>query len=534
MASYESAAIGEAMGLITDMLVDPNLPQHIANGLKTIKNLLKKSPEIQMKKMSESSSGGTAVVRHSLPMGLLRRLSTSAWTTTTSATGMPTMLPDVIRMRNYSSNTFKQQLSANHNNHNNTSTRLTTADNINNNNKIYDDDDVIATVDQSAYDLSDDDVCAIIDESTSCPLTQLSLINIWDYPIFQLSDMFQDTILTMMAYKVFDATGLFDTFKIPIKEFMNFFHALECGYQDKTYHNRIHASDVLHGVYYMLTQMVPGLKTTAAAAASDETPLHVGIIGSHFTPLELLSLLTAASMHDFDHPGRTNAFLVATQHPLAVLYNDRSVLENHHAASAWNLFRSDRKYDWTCHLDSAEMKRFRFLVIEAILATDLKYHFEIVAEFNAKVNESSGLNWTLEGDRLLVGNMMMKMADINGPCKSLELHLQWTDRIHQEFFEQGDEEKSMGLPISPYMDRNHPQLAKLQDSFINHLVSPLCYALYNAHLLPGFWKVKKEMKKRESENEEEAEEESKNVGEGKVQEEADKSLLSFNFHFLAR
>lgn len=52
---------------------------------------------------------------------------------------------------------------------------------------------------------------------------------------------------------------------------------------------------------------------------------------------------------------------------------------------------------------------------------------------------------------------------------------------------QGDEENSMGLPISPYMDRNHPQLAKLQDSFITHLVSPLCYALANAHLLPGFW-----------------------------------------------
>lgn len=35
-------------------------------------------------------------------------------------------------------------------------------------------------------------------------------------------------------------------------------------------------------------------------------------MGGNFPPLELMALYTAAAMHDFDHPGRTNAFLVAT------------------------------------------------------------------------------------------------------------------------------------------------------------------------------------------------------------------------------
>ena len=52
---------------------------------------------------------------------------------------------------------------------------------------------------------------------------------------------------------------------------------------------------------------------------------------------------------------------------------------------------------------------------------------------------------------------------------------------------QGDEEARLGLPISPYMDRRHPQLAKLQESFINHLVAPLCNAVASAGLLPGTW-----------------------------------------------
>ena len=69
----------------------------------------------------------------------------------------------------------------------------------------------------------------------------------------------------------------------------------------------------------------------------------------------------------------------------AVLYNDRSVLENHHAASAWNLFMSRPEFNFLVNLDHVAFKRFRFLVIEAILATDLKKHFDFLAEFNAKV-----------------------------------------------------------------------------------------------------------------------------------------------------
>ena len=55
------------------------------------------------------------------------------------------------------------------------------------------------------------------------------------------------------------------------------------------------------------------------------------------------------------------------------------------------------------------------------------------------------------------------------------------------FVLQGDEEARLGLPISPYMDRRHGQLAKLQESFINHLVAPLCNCFAQAGLLPGTW-----------------------------------------------
>lgn len=67
------------------------------------------------------------------------------------------------------------------------------------------------------------------------------------------------------------------------------------------------------------------------------------------------------------------------------------MLENHHAAAAFTLLMSDPKYNFLCELEPVEFKRFRFLAIEAILATDLKRHFDLLSEFNAKVKKFSQL-----------------------------------------------------------------------------------------------------------------------------------------------
>ena len=41
--------------------------------------------------------------------------------------------------------------------------------------------------------------------------------------------------------------------------------------------------------------------------------------------------------HDTDHPGVMNGYLINTRHPLALLYNNQSVLENHHCSTALSL-----------------------------------------------------------------------------------------------------------------------------------------------------------------------------------------------------
>ncbi|XP_056229835.1 cGMP-inhibited 3',5'-cyclic phosphodiesterase 3A-like isoform X2 [Seriola aureovittata] len=379
----------------------------------------------------------------------------------------------------------------------------------------------------------------------------MSQLNNWNFPIFSLvekTDGKTGCILSQISYRLFEDTGLFETFRIPVQEFMNYFHALENGYRDIPYHNRIHATDVLHAVWYLTTQPVPGLPTllTENGIHTDSengiTPGATGFLVSQMNSvleegygslaglipgLELMALYVAAAMHDYDHPGRTNAFLVATSAPQALLYNDRSVLENHHAASAWNLFMSRPEYNFLVNLEHVEFKRFRFLVIEAILATDLKKHFDFLAEFNAKVGDEgvSGIDWTNENDRLLVCQMCIKLADVNGPLKCKELHLQWTEGIVNEFYEQGDEEASLGLPISPFMDRSAPQLAKLQESFITHIVGPLCSSYDSAALMPGRWfdPPEGEMEPEEAKEEQVTEEEEEDTADEDASTSSDNS-----------
>lgn len=97
--------------------------------------------------------------------------------------------------------------------------------------------------------------------------------------------------------------------------------------------------------------------------------------------MERLSLMVAALGHDIDHPGVNNAFLRNTHHELALRYNDRSVLENHHAAVLFSLLHGDSAdllpANWP------EYKQFRALVLDLILSTDMEQHFRMVAELAA-------------------------------------------------------------------------------------------------------------------------------------------------------
>ena len=76
-------------------------------------------------------------------------------------------------------------------------------------------------------------------------------------------------------------------------------------------------------------------------------------------------------------------------------------------------------------------------------------------------------------DRRLILQVALKCADISHPAKSLDTHLEWTNRVTEENYNQGDIERERNLPLSPFMDRKTGDLPKSQIGFLSFLVLPL-------------------------------------------------------------
>ena len=88
-----------------------------------------------------------------------------------------------------------------------------------------------------------------------------------------------------------------------------------------------------------------------------------------FTPLEVMSAIFAAAIHDVDHPGLTNQFLINSSSELAIMYNDESVLENHHLAVAFKLLQN-ADCDMFVNLTKKQRQTLRKMVIDMVSIHD--------------------------------------------------------------------------------------------------------------------------------------------------------------------
>ena len=106
---------------------------------------------------------------------------------------------------------------------------------------------------------------------------------------------------------------------------------------------------------------------------------------AQLTDLELSVILISAFVHDTDHPGFNNPFMVNSKDKLALRYNDRSVLENHHIAVAFDTMLRDPE---TCIYDEWTDEEFRLMrtnMIDLVLATDMAIHFKDLAQINTRL-----------------------------------------------------------------------------------------------------------------------------------------------------
>ncbi|XP_025221949.1 cAMP-specific 3',5'-cyclic phosphodiesterase 4A isoform X5 [Theropithecus gelada] len=286
---------------------------------------------------------------------------------------------------------------------------------------------------------------------------ELENLNKWGLNIFCVSDYAGGRSLTCIMYMIFQERDLLKKFRIPVDTMVTYMLTLEDHYHaDVAYHNSLHAADVLQSTHVLL-----------ATPALDAV----------FTDLEILAALFAAAIHDVDHPGVSNQFLINTNSELALMYNDESVLENHHLAVGFKLLQEDN-CDIFQNLSKRQRQSLRKMVIDMVLATDMSKHMTLLADLKTmvetkKVTSSGVLLLDNYSDRIQVLRNMVHCADLSNPTKPLELYRQWTDRIMAEFFQQGDRERERGMEISPMCDKHTASVEKSQVGFIDYIVHPL-------------------------------------------------------------
>nr|KAF6337221.1 phosphodiesterase 1A [Myotis myotis] len=277
-------------------------------------------------------------------------------------------------------------------------------------------------------------------------IVTLKEVDKWSFDVFALNEASGEHSLKFMIYELFTRYDLINRFKIPVSCLIAFAEALEVGYSKykNPYHNLIHAADVTQTVHCIM--------------------LHTGIM-HWLTELEILAMVFAAAIHDYEHTGTTNNFHIQTRSDVAILYNDRSVLENHHVSAAYRLMQEE-EMNVLINLSKDDWRDLRNLVIEMVLSTDMSGHFQQIKNIRNSLQQPEGT------DRAKTMSLILHAADISHPAKCWQLHHRWTMALMEEFFRQGDKEAELGLPFSPLCDRKSTMVAQSQIGFIDFIVEP--------------------------------------------------------------
>ena len=285
------------------------------------------------------------------------------------------------------------------------------------------------------------------------------------FNIFELKEIIgQDNVLPIMGKVILDSFGLYSDDIISTEKLDPFLVSISNQYYKTTlYHNSMHGADVTQSLcLYFLN--------------SNAEEICQSLV------LDLLGILISALGHDLGHPGLTNLFHINSSSDLAITYNDVSCLENFHASKLFRTIRNPET-DIFEKLSVQDYKTIRKRMIGHILATDMANHGKIMtviksriainkAENKTKFELLSGNEKTKFEEQQSLFDFLIHAADLAHNTKLFNISLKWVELLSEEFWLQGDKEKSMNLPVSFLCDRDSYNIPQSQVGFIKGFIIP--------------------------------------------------------------
>ena len=288
----------------------------------------------------------------------------------------------------------------------------------------------------------------------------LNKIETEDFNIFELDKTTSKKTLLIIGCYVFNRYGFHNI--INYSMFENWCRKIAEGYDRKNpYHTDLHAGDITQTTLLFFK---------------------IGKINEicKLNQLSKCALFLSCICHDYKHPGVNNNFLRDTKNILAIKYNDNSILENMHISEAFKLTIDYKDCDIFSGMNSSNYKQIRKEMISCVLYTDMTKH-NLTKDFMKTIidnrnNEKKGKKEDKELDyHQDYLNLLIHSADISNPTKKFDIYWKWAQIVVEEFFQQGDKEKELGLKCS--FDRDNLTISQNQLGFIDYIEIPF-YSLF--------------------------------------------------------
>ena len=278
----------------------------------------------------------------------------------------------------------------------------------------------------------------------------------------------KENTLSLIGYYIFNRFGFYDI--INYNKFEKWCKKISEGYiRTNPYHTDLHAADITHTclIYFKIGKVNEICKLSKSSKCS---------------------LFLSCICHDYKHPGLNNNYLKETKNLLSLTYNDNSILENMHISEAFKLINYSEEYNIFDNLENNTYKQLRKEMISCVLATDMTFHNYYVDFMNGQINQVKDQNGNniseikdKEKDKDNTKcyqnymNLLIHSADISNPTKPFQIYWKWAKMVVEEFYEQGDKEKELGLVCS--CDRDKTTIYQSQLGFINFIEIPF-YSLF--------------------------------------------------------
>jgi len=212
-------------------------------------------------------------------------------------------------------------------------------------------------------------------------------------------------------------------------------------YRDVPFHNFEHASHVTLCANKLLNRLIN------SDEYGTEEELHEATFGISSDPLTHFAIVFAALIHDVDHTGLPNAQLVKDGHEVALKFNQRSVAEQNSVHLGWEILMEPRfeRLRKCIYQTNVERKRFRQLVINCVLATDIadrqvdeERQLKWKRAFSpVKTAEQSGLQMQDEMNRkaTVVIEQIIQVSDVAHMMQHWHIYRRWNERLFHEMHE---------------------------------------------------------------------------------------------------